>query len=696
MKCMVLHESSRKMRLKVPQLRMSLWEADIIEYYLRSLTQVRDVCVYDRTQDVVITFENSTELGKSQVVEAFEQFSYQDEKITALVPEETGRAMNRMYEEKLVYKIGGRIIRNLFFPPVIRNVLCVAKSIPYIVKGIGSLIHSGLEVEVLDATAITASILRKDYATASSVMFLLTIGEILEEWTRKKSVCDLAKAMCLDVDKVWVQSEDGEVLVDVRNVKVGDHIILRNSNLIPLDGVVLEGEMTVNQSTMTGEAEPVIKSVGSYVYAGTVVEEGECIVEVKKSSGQGKYDQIVKMIESSEKLKSETETKAYNLADRLVPYSFVGAATTYLLTRNVNKAMSFMMVDFSCAMKLSMPLAVLSAIREAIERKIYVKGGKYMELVSKADTVDFDKTGTLTVSSPIVKDIVTFGGNDKKEMLKLAACLEEHYPHSIANAVVKAAEEEGLVHEEKHSKVEYVVAHGIVSSINGQKVLIGSHHFLFEDEKCVVPEEELETFNSIPDEYSHLYMAIGNRLVAVILIEDPIRKESKQLVQSLHEYGLRNLVMMTGDSERTARAVANKVGMDAYYSEVLPEDKASFVRKEKKNGNTVIMIGDGINDALALSEADVAIAISNGAEITREIADVTIPAEDITKIASLRNLSTKLESRIEGNYQKIMFINSTLIVLGLLGILPPSSTAYLHNFSTLALSAYSMSDMKIS
>ena len=551
-------------------------------------------------------------------------------------------------------------------------------------------------MSVLDATTILISMLRGDFDTAGDLMFLLGLSEILEEWTHKKSVDDLARSMSLNVEKAWKVLDDGAtVLVAVNEFKKGDRFVVRTSNMIPLDGIVVKGNAEVNQASMTGESLPVNKDAGKPVFAGTVVEDGECIVEVTSISGSGRYDRIVNMIEESEKMKSDFENRSTELADRLVPYSLIGTALTYALTRNTNKALSVLMVDFSCALKLSIPIAVLSAMRQASNMGIVIKGGKYMETVSQADTVVFDKTGTLTVSSPKVKDIVTFEGNDKKEMLKLAACLEEHYPHSIANAVVKAAADEGLVHEEKHSKVEYVVAHGIVSSINGKKVLIGSHHFLFEDEKCIIPEGEEEKFNNIPDEYSHLYMAIGNRLVAVILIEDPIRKESGQLIHSLHESGLHNLVMMTGDSERTAKVVASKVGMDAYYSEVLPEDKATFVRKEKSNGKKVIMIGDGINDALALSEADVAVAISNGAEITREIADITVPADDITKIAALRNLSTKLENRIEGNYHKIMTINSTLIALGILGILPPSSTAYLHNLSTLALSVYSMSDIKM-
>ena len=691
MKCQILHESKGRMRVRMLQYRMTLKQADILEYYLKKQDGVLDVKVNERTSDAIILFDTD----RDTIICMLSHFHYEENE--DIVPDHTGRELSREYEDKVIYHTLKRTITRICLPLPVRSAISFMKCWKFIVPGVQALLKGNIEVSVLDATTIVVSMLRGDFDTAGDLMFLLGLSEILEEWTHKKSVDDLARSMSLNVDKAWKVLNDGTtVLMPVSELVKGDHFLVRTSNMIPLDGFVVEGNVEVNQASMTGESLPVSKDAGKPVFAGTVVEDGECVIEVSCESGSGRYDRIVNMIEESEKMKSDFENRSTALADKLVPYSLIGTVLAYAFTRNVNKALSILMVDFSCALKLSIPIAVLSAMRQASNMGIVIKGGKYMELVSKADIVVFDKTGTLTVSSPTVKDIVTFGGNDKKEMLKLAACLEEHYPHSIANAVVKAAEEEGLVHEEKHSKVEYVVAHGIVSSINGQKVLIGSHHFLFEDEKCVVPEEELETFNSIPDEYSHLYMAIGNRLVAVILIEDPIRKESKQLVQSLHEYGLRNLVMMTGDSERTARAVANKVGMDAYYSEVLPEDKASFVRKEKKNGNTVIMIGDGINDALALSEADVAIAISNGAEITREIADVTIPAEDITKIASLRNLSTKLESRIEGNYQKIMFINSTLIVLGLLGILPPSSTAYLHNFSTLALSAYSMSDMKIS
>ena len=666
MKCQILHESKGRMRVHMLQYRMTLEQADILEYYLKKQTGVKDAKVNDRTSDVIVLFDTD----RQNIISLLSSFHYEEN--TDVVPNHTGRELAREYEDKVIYHTLRRTVTRMFFPLPLRSAISFVKSWKFIVPGVQALLEGKIEVSVLDATTILISMLRGDFDTAGDLMFLLGLSEILEEWTHKKSVDDLARSMSLNVDKAWKVLDDGaSVLFPVNELKKGDRFVVRTSNMIPLDGIVLEGNAEVNQASMTGESLPVNKDAGKPVFAGTVVEDGECIVEVTSASGSGRYDRIVNMIEESEKMKSDFENRSTELADRLVPYSLIGTALTYALTRNTNKALSVLMVDFSCALKLSIPIAVLSAMRQASNMGVVIKGGKYMELVSQADTVVFDKTGTLTVSSPKVKDIVTFEGNDKKEMLKLAACLE------------------------KHSKVEYVVAHGIVSSIDGQKVLIGSHHFLFEDEKCIIPEGEEEKFNNLPDEYSHLYMAIGNRLVAVILIEDPIRKESKQLIRSLHESGLHKLVMMTGDSERTAKAVASKVGMDAYYSEVLPEDKAMFVRKEKNNGKKVIMIGDGINDALALSEADVAVAISNGAEITREIADITVPADDITKIAALRNLSTKLENRIAGNYHKIMTINSTLIALGILGILPPSSTAYLHNLSTLALSVYSMSDIKM-
>lgn len=694
MKCIVLHESSRKMRIRMPQLRMSLDQADIVEYYLRNLDVVRDVHVYDRTMDVIITFAESVKKGKGAVIEALRTFDYNDEDIKALVPEETGRKMNREFEEKFVGKLCGRLFNKIFLPPVIREAVCIVKSIPYIFKGIKCLVKSGLQVEVLDATAITASIIRCDYDTASSVMFLLTIGEMLEDWTRKKSLCDLAKSMCLDVDKVWIRTPGGDVQMDIGKVELGDHVVVRNSDIIPLDGVVVEGEMTVNQSAMTGESEPVVKSSGGYVYAGTVVEEGECVVEVRKTSGHGKYDQIVRMIEESERLKSGAETKAYNLADRLVPYSFAGSLITYLLTRNVNKAMSFMMVDYSCAMKLSMPLAVLSAMRQARENKISVKGGKFMEAVAEADTIVFDKTGTLTHAIPKLMDVVTFEGRNKDEMLRIAACLEEHYPHSVANAIVKGAMDKNLSHEELHSKVKYIVAHGVSSTIDDEKIVIGSYHFVIEDEGCVIPEDEAWKLDEINPEYSRIFMGIGGRLTAVLCISDPVRDDAAYIIDQLHKLGIRKICMMTGDNKKTAQAVAAKLNLDEFYAEVLPEDKARFVREQREAGRKVIMIGDGVNDTPALSEADVGIAIADGAAIAREIADITIASDDLKELVTLRKLSTGLMNRIHNNYKFILTFNTALIGLGVAGILPPAASAVLHNGSTLIAGLKSMTDIK--
>lgn len=694
MKCIVLHESSRKMRIRMPQLRMSLDQADIVEYYLRNLDVVRDVHVYDRTMDVIITFAESVKKGKGAVIEALRTFDYNDEDIKALVPEETGRKMNREFEEKFVGKLCGRLFNKIFLPPVIREAVCIVKSIPYIFKGIKCLVKSGLQVEVLDATAITASIIRCDYDTASSVMFLLTIGEMLEDWTRKKSLCDLAKSMCLDVDKVWIRTTGGDVQMDIGKVELGDHVVVRNSDIIPLDGVVVEGEMTVNQSAMTGESEPVVKSAGGYVYAGTVVEEGECVVEVRKTSGHGKYDQIVRMIEESERLKSGAETKAYSLADRLVPYSFAGSLITYLLTRNVNKAMSFMMVDYSCAMKLSMPLAVLSAMRQARENKISVKGGKFMEAVAEADTIVFDKTGTLTHAIPKLMDVVTFEGRNKDEMLRIAACLEEHYPHSVANAIVKGAMDKNLSHEELHSKVKYIVAHGVRSSIDDEKIVIGSYHFVIEDEGCVIPEDEAWKLDEINPEYSRIFMGIGGRLTAVLCISDPVRDDAAYIIDQLHKLGIRKICMMTGDNKKTAQAVAAKLNLDEFYAEVLPEDKARFVREQREAGRKVIMIGDGVNDTPALSEADVGIAIADGAAIAREIADITIASDDLKELVTLRKLSAGLMNRIHNNYKFILTFNTALIGLGVAGILPPAASAVLHNGSTLIAGLKSMTDIK--
>lgn len=689
MKCQILHESKGRMRVRMLQYRMTLKQADILEYYLKKQEGIKDAKVNDRTGDAIILFDTS----RCNVVSYLSSFHYEENE--EAVPEHTGRELSREFEDKVICHTLKRAFTRAFLPLPIRSAISLAKSWKFVVPGVQALLQGKLEVSVLDATTIIVSMVRGDFDTAGDLMFLLGLSEILEEWTHKKSVDDLARSMSLNVEKAWKVLDDGaSVLIPVSEFRKGDRFVIRTGNMIPLDGMVVSGNAEVNQSSLTGESLPVHKDGGKPVFAGTVLEDGEITAEVTSVSGNGRYDRIVSMIEESEKMKSDFENRSVALADRLVPYSLGGTVLAYALTRNANKALSILMVDFSCALKLSIPIAVLSAMRQASNMGIVIKGGKYMETVSKADTIVFDKTGTLTVSSPKVKDVIPFEGRDSGEMLRLAACLEEHYPHSIANAVVQAAAEAGLSHEERHSKVEYIVAHGIVSSIDGQRVLIGSHHFLFDDEKCIVPEDEKDKFDSLPDEYSHLYMAIGDRLAAVILIEDPIREQSRPLIDKLHQYGISNLVMMTGDSERTARAVASKVGVDAYYSEVLPEDKASFVVKEKQNGHKVIMIGDGINDALALSEADASVAISNGAEITKEIADITVPADDIMKIASLRDLSIKLEDRIEGNYRKIMTINSALIALGVLGILPPSSTAYLHNFSTLALSIYSMSDIR--
>ncbi len=662
---------------------MSLREADIVEYYIRSLEGVKDVKVYDRTQDAIVTFTDSSKKNKKAMLDALLKFDYEDEEILALVPEETGRALNRQFEEKIIFMLAGRVLRRLFLPAPLHTIRCVIRSIPFIWQGLKCLFKGKMEVSLLDATAILASMIRGDFKTAASVMFLLKLGETLEDFTRKKSIGDLARSMALNVDKVWVKTDSTEVLTPVDKVHVGDKIIVRDSNIIPLDGVVVSGEMTVNQATMTGEAEPVPKSAGISVFAGTVVEEGECVIEVTKESGSGRYDQIVKMIDESEKLKSNTEAKAYMLADNLVPYSFAGAALTFLLTRNVVKSLAFMMVDYSCAMKLSMPLAVLSAIREAREDNISVKGGKFMEAVAEADTIVFDKTGTLTHATPTLVDVVAFSGKDPDEMLRIAACLEEHYPHSVANAVVNGALKKNLTHDELHSKVQYVVAHGVSSFIDGEKVVIGSYHFVIEDEKCEIPAGEEEKLEKIKPEYSRLFLAIGGKLVAVLCIFDPLREEAREVVDKLHELGIKKVVMMTGDNRKTAKGVAKKLNLDEYYAEVLPEDKADFIRNEHLAGRKVIMVGDGVNDTPALSEADVGIAISDGAAIAREIADITVSSANLNRLVTLRKLSMALMDRIHGNYRFIIGFNSLLIALGVGGVLNPASSALLHNGSTI-------------
>ena len=684
MKCKILHESQGRMRIHTVQPRMTVEQADILEYYLRARAGVLDVKVNDRTGDAIITYEGTRE----GIVEALSRFSYQEN--AGLVPEHTGRALNREYEDKLVLTVVNRVVNVLFFPQPLKRVLTGIKAIPYLLKGIGTLLRGKIEVALLDAVAISASILTGDYDTASSVMFLLGIGEILEEWTHKKSVDDLARTMSLDVDKVWTVVQGEEVLLPINEVQIGAEIIIRTGNMIPLDGKLCSGEAMVNQASMTGEAVPVRKVAGSYAYAGTVVEEGECHIIVEKAAGSGRYDRIVKMIEESEKLKSSTEDRASHLADKLVPYSLGGAVLAYLLARNVTKALAFLMVDFSCALKLSMPVAVLSAMREAGKYHISVKGGKFMEAISEANTIVFDKTGTLTYAKPKVEQIITFMGEDENEMLRMAACLEEHYPHSMANAVVTEAELRDLHHAERHSKVEYVVAHGISSIYEGKRVLIGSYHFVFEDEHCEIPKGEEEKFNSIPEEYSSLYLAVNGKLAAAILISDPLRAEAKDVIGRLKSLGIDKVVMMTGDNKHTAKAVAKKVGVDEFYAEVLPEDKATFIQEEHKKGRKVIMVGDGINDSPALSEADTGIAISAGAAIAREVADVTVSEGNLYELVILKEISNRLMRRINDNYRFIIGFNSALIAMGFFGVITPSGSALFHNLSTIATGLKSM------
>ena len=667
---------------------MTLRQADVLEYYIRNIDGITDVKVYVRTADTVIFFRGSNK----RIIEALAAFSFESAENEGLVPDHTSRVLNREFEDKLVMKVLLRFASKSFLPAPIRAGMAIIRSVRYISAGLKSLLNGKLSVSVLDATAVTVSLVRGDFSTASSVMFMLGLGELLEDWTHKKSVSDLAGAMSLNVDKVWLKNGE-ETLVSVSDVKEGDRIIVRTGNMIPLDGKVVEGEAAVNQASMTGEALPVRKVCGSYAYAGTVVEEGECVIEVEKVSGGGRYDRIVKMIEESEKLKSTAEDKASRLADRLVPYTLGGTVLTYLLTRNVTKTLAVLMVDFSCALKLSMPIAVLSAMRECNQYNISVKGGKFLEAAAKADTIVFDKTGTLTYAQPKVAKIVTFGNRAENDMLRLAACLEEHYPHSLANAVVEEAKARGLNHEEYHSKVEYVVAHGISSTVKNRKVVIGSYHFVFEDENCRIPDGDEQKFADISDEYSHLYLAVSGVLTAVICISDPLRKEAKDAIKALHALGVKNVVMMTGDNEKTAAAVAREVGVDEYHAEVLPEDKAKFIREEKTAGRTVIMIGDGVNDTPALSEADVGIAINTGAAIAKEIADITISSEDLFEIVKLRELASALTKRIDRNYRFIVGFNFMLIVLGVAGFIQPTTSAMLHNMSTLGISLKSMTNL---
>ena len=669
---------------------MTIEEADKADAYLKSISGIDDVTVYERTGDLIIYYS----FDRSELIEILAHFSFENDEVKNIEIVGTARLVQREYEEKLIMTITLRYFRKIFYPLPLRIALAYIKSIKYILKALKSLAKGQLNVSVLDAVAITVSLIRGDFETASSVMFLLKIGEILEEWTHKKSVSDLANTMSLGIEKVWLKNKnDEEVLVSTNKVNVGDKIVLRTSNMIPLDGEVIDGGVTVNQSAITGESVAVNKTVGSHVYAGTVVESGECIIKVTQINGQGKYDRIVKMIEDSEKLKSSLESKASNLADKLVPFSLFGTIFTYAITRNVTKALSILMVDYSCALKLTMPVAVLSAINECSNYNATVKGGKYLEALSKANVIVFDKTGTLTNAHPKVADIITFGNNDKAEMLRLAACLEEHFPHSVANAVVNEAKARGLDHEEQHSKVEYIVAHGISSLVGDEKVVIGSHHFVFEDENCTVPQDEQDKFNTIPNEYSQLYMAINRTLVAVICIEDPIKDNVKQTLDDLRTNGIDKIVMMTGDSERTAKAVAEKLGIDEYHAEVMPEDKAIFIEKMQTDGNSVIMVGDGINDSPALSKADVGIAISSGAAIAKEIADITVSSDDLNSLVTLKEISNLLMARIRSNYRSIMSFNTALIVLGVVGVIPPTTSAFLHNASTLAFTLKSMTKL---
>lgn len=693
MQYLILHESRQRLRLHVPRLNLTLREADILEAYLNSLSFVKSARVHERTGDAIVFLVNK-DAGRPALLKALDRFSFVDESIAALAPEHSVRAMNRRYQEKMTALILGRVFRSLFFPKSLQIVWTVGKSVRFLGMGLKSLLRGRLEVSVLDAAAIAASMLRGDFSTASSVMFLLQTGDLLEDWTHRKSVNDLASTMSLKADRVWKRTDEGDVLTDVSVIRPGDRIVVRTSNVIPLDGRVVEGEASVNQASMTGESVPVIRRPGGYVYAGTIVEEGGCVIEVTRATGSGRYDQIVRMIEESEKLKSGTEERAFHLADRLVPYSLGGAALTWLLTRNIDKAVSFLMVDFSCALKLSMPLSVLSAIREAGEHDISVKGGKFLEAVAEAKTIVFDKTGTLTHATPSVVDVVTFDGTDATEDLRIAACLEEHYPHSIANAIVRCAGERGIRHDEMHSKVEYVVAHGISSRLEGhEKAVIGSYHFVFEDEGCAIPENETEKFRRLPTEYSHLFMAIDGRLKAAICIFDPLRGEAAEVVDAFHKLGLNKVCMMTGDNEHTASAIARKLDLDEYHAEVLPRDKAEFIQREHEKGRRVIMIGDGVNDTPALSEADAGIAVSDGAAIAREIADITISSDSLWQLVTLRKISRALMKRINENYRFIIGFNASLIAFGVLGILSPATSALLHNGSTLVTGIRSMSNL---
>ena len=689
MKCTILHEGKGRMRVHVEKVRMTLHRADVLEAYLNHNDAIVHAAVYERTGDVVITYTGR----RSAAIAVLAGYKFDVAEYDALVTSADSRRLNREYQDKMFDLVAGRCLRKLFLPAPLDAAYTAFRSIRFLWKGVRCVLSRRLEVEVLDALSIGVSLLRGDFGTAGSVMFLLNLGSLLEEWTRKKSLDDLARSMALNVDKVWVRSQGTEVLVPLTKVRSGDEVVVRSGNMIPLDGTVLEGEAMVNQAALTGEAMPVRKAEGSTLYAGTVVEEGECVFIAKAEGGSNRYDKIVAMIEESEKLKSSTENRALVLADKLVPWCLGATVVTYLLTRNATRAISCLMVDFSCALKLSMPLAVLSAMRECGSYHITVKGGKYLEALSKADTIVFDKTGTLTRATPQVVEVVPFSGCNEREVLQLAACLEEHFPHSMANAVVRAAKERGISHEEMHSEVEYIVAHGIASRVGGERVVIGSHHFVFEDEKCTIPAAEQQKFDALKPAYSHLYMAASGQLVGVICISDPLRPEAAAVLNGLRALGIRNTVMMTGDSERTAAAIAKQVGVDRFFAEVLPEDKANFVQQAKAEGHTVVMIGDGINDSPALSAADIGIAINSGAAIAREIADVTIKADSLEELVALKAIANFLQKRVHANYRFVLTFNSALIALGALGILQPASSAMLHNLSTIGISLKSMTNL---
>ena len=691
MRATIEHESRGRMRLRLRQKNMTLRQADLLEAWLKGQPWAKDAVVHERTRCAILTYAGD----RATVLSAIGSFTWAEAEETVTLPGHSTRALNREFQEKLVGKVLMKGGSALFFPTPLRVARVIWHMIPFLHKGLRCLGRRRIKVELLDALSIGISACRRDFGTAGTVMFLLEIGELLEDWTRKKSVADLAESLSLHVDRVWLKTPDGDVLTPIGQIKPGDRVVVRAGSIIPLDGVVVEGEVTVNQASLTGESVPVAKRPGGAVYAGTVVEEGECILDVKQASGQGRYDQIVEMIQRSEQMKSATEAKASNLADKLVPYTFAGSLLSLVLTRNVTRALSVLMVDFSCALKLAMPLAVLSAMREAGREHITVKGGKFLEAVARADTIVFDKTGTLTHACPRVAKIVPFNGKGETEMLRLAACLEEHFPHSMANAVVEEARCRGLRHEERHAKVEYLVAHGIASSVDGEQVRIGSAHFIFEDEKCVIPEDEQAKFDALSPAFSQLYLAINGVLSAVICISDPLREEARDVLSALQDLGVKNAVMLTGDSPRTAAAIAEQLGVDDFQAGVLPSDKADYVAALRREGHTVLMVGDGINDSPALSEADAGIAISDGAAIAREIADITIAADSLWELVRLRQLAMALMNRIQNNYRFVIGFNGALIGLGVVGILPPATSAMLHNLSTLGVSLHSMSALPV-